>query len=78
MSQAAIVKDDDVVMGDPEDESSDAKMNDADCGEDMELPDVCRIHALSACCFCPCQLTKLTERKPYKDLLCNYWLTIMC
>ena len=39
MSQAAIVKDDDVVMGDPEDESSDVEMSDArdcvDCGEDI-------------------------------------------
>jgi hypothetical protein len=32
MSQAAIVKDGDVVMGDPEDESSDVEMSDArDC-----------------------------------------------
>jgi hypothetical protein len=40
MSQAAIVKDDDVVMGDPEDESSDVETNDtrdcADCGEILE------------------------------------------
>ena len=83
MSQAAIVKDDDdVVMGDPEDESSDVETNDArdcaDCGEDIGnyQPFVEFMPCRHVVC-CPCQLTTLTERKPYKDLLCNYWLTIM-
>jgi hypothetical protein len=73
MSQAAIVKDDDVVMGDTEDESSDVEMNDADCGEDIGnyQPFVEFMPWRHVVC-CPCQLTTLTERKPYKDLLCNY------
>ena len=86
MSQAAIVKDDDVVMGDPEDESSDVETNNArdcaDCGEDIGnyQPFVEFMPCRHVVC-CPCQLTTLTERKPYKDFLCNDCLEttkIMC
>ena len=74
MSQAAIVKDDDVVtcMGDPEDESSDVEMNDArDCAGCREgignyQPFVEFMPCRHVVC-CPRQLTTLTERKHYKQ-----------
>jgi hypothetical protein len=66
MSQAAIIKDDDVVMGDPEDESSNVETNDArdcaDCGEDIGnyQPFVEFMPCRHVVC-CPCQLTTLTD-----------------